>query len=257
MRSSLASPRSPSSTSSRTQRPGVAEREALAGRRRAARRRHRRHLDPEHPAPRVGQRRGRADHRRSCSARRSLTRSCARRPDRARRHDARGAAPAQAHGNIYPAERIDAALGNYFRPGNLGALRELALLWVADRVDEALDEYRRLPRHRATVGDTRAGARGPYGRSGRRPARHGRPDGAAGEGRPRRGARRSQDGLAPPPGGAGRSADARRAPRRHVSRRRRRRHRQGASRHGATHECDPDRPWRDPRVALDRVVRAR
>ncbi len=47
-----------------------------------------------------------------------------------------------AHGNIYPAERIDAALGNYFRPGNLGALRELALLWVADRVDEALHDYR-------------------------------------------------------------------------------------------------------------------
>ena len=47
-----------------------------------------------------------------------------------------------AHGNIYPAERIDAALGNYFRAGNLGALRELALLWVADRVDDALQEYR-------------------------------------------------------------------------------------------------------------------
>ncbi len=47
-----------------------------------------------------------------------------------------------AHGNVYPAERIDAALGNYFRPGNLGALRELALLWVADRVDEALRDYR-------------------------------------------------------------------------------------------------------------------
>ena len=38
-----------------------------------------------------------------------------------------------AHGNIYPAERIDPALTNYFRPGNLAALRELALLWVADR----------------------------------------------------------------------------------------------------------------------------
>ena len=47
-----------------------------------------------------------------------------------------------AHGNIYPAERIDAALGNYFRAGNLGALRELALLWVADRVDDALQDYR-------------------------------------------------------------------------------------------------------------------
>ncbi len=47
-----------------------------------------------------------------------------------------------AHGNIYPPERIDAALGNYFRTGNLTALRELALLWVADRVDEELHDYR-------------------------------------------------------------------------------------------------------------------
>jgi two-component system, OmpR family, sensor histidine kinase KdpD len=46
-----------------------------------------------------------------------------------------------AHGNIYPPERIDAALGNYFRPGNLDALRELALLWVADRVEESLHTY--------------------------------------------------------------------------------------------------------------------
>ena len=48
-----------------------------------------------------------------------------------------------AHGNIYPAEKIDAALANYFREGNLGALRELALLWMADRVDEALQDYMR------------------------------------------------------------------------------------------------------------------
>ncbi|GAA2597704.1 sensor histidine kinase [Streptomyces axinellae] len=47
-----------------------------------------------------------------------------------------------AHGNIYKPDRIDAALSNYFRPGNLTALRELALLWVADRVDEYLTEYR-------------------------------------------------------------------------------------------------------------------
>jgi two-component system sensor histidine kinase KdpD len=47
-----------------------------------------------------------------------------------------------AHGNIYPPERIDAALGNYFRAGNLTALRELALLWLADKVDEQLDRYR-------------------------------------------------------------------------------------------------------------------
>ncbi len=47
-----------------------------------------------------------------------------------------------AHGHIYPAERIDTALGNFFREGNLTALRELALLWVADRVEEGLDRYR-------------------------------------------------------------------------------------------------------------------
>ncbi|UXY30858.1 sensor histidine kinase [Streptomyces sp. HUAS TT20] len=47
-----------------------------------------------------------------------------------------------AHGNIYAPEKVDAALANYFRPGNLTALRQLALLWVADRVDEALQEYR-------------------------------------------------------------------------------------------------------------------
>jgi two-component system sensor histidine kinase KdpD len=47
-----------------------------------------------------------------------------------------------AHGNIYPAEKVDASLANFFRQGNLGALRELALMWVADRVDEALEEYR-------------------------------------------------------------------------------------------------------------------
>ncbi|MEV7542481.1 ATP-binding protein [Streptomyces sp. NPDC089915] len=47
-----------------------------------------------------------------------------------------------AHGNIYPAERIDASLANYFRPGNLIALRELALLWLVGRVDEALHKYR-------------------------------------------------------------------------------------------------------------------
>jgi two-component system sensor histidine kinase KdpD len=47
-----------------------------------------------------------------------------------------------AHGNIYPPEKIDAALTNYFRTGNLAALRELALLWLADKVDEGLQRYR-------------------------------------------------------------------------------------------------------------------
>ncbi|MBV2154499.1 sensor histidine kinase KdpD [Kitasatospora sp. SUK 42] len=47
-----------------------------------------------------------------------------------------------AHGNVYKAEKVDAALSNYFRIGNLTALRELALLWVAGRVDEGLRDYR-------------------------------------------------------------------------------------------------------------------
>ncbi|MGW3016056.1 ATP-binding protein [Streptomyces longwoodensis] len=47
-----------------------------------------------------------------------------------------------AHGNVYQPDKVDAALSNYFRPGNLTALRELALLWVADRVDEYLQRYR-------------------------------------------------------------------------------------------------------------------
>ncbi|WP_406180214.1 ATP-binding protein [Streptomyces sp. NBC_01006] len=47
-----------------------------------------------------------------------------------------------AHGDLYPPEQVDAALAHYFRVGNLTALRELALLWVAGRVDEALQTYR-------------------------------------------------------------------------------------------------------------------
>jgi two-component system sensor histidine kinase KdpD len=46
-----------------------------------------------------------------------------------------------AHGNVYPADRVDAALSQYFRAANLAALRELTLLWLADRVDEGLSRY--------------------------------------------------------------------------------------------------------------------
>ena len=46
-----------------------------------------------------------------------------------------------AHGNIYAADKIDASLSNYFRVGNLSALREIALLWLADRVEDALQRY--------------------------------------------------------------------------------------------------------------------
>ncbi len=67
-----------------------------------------------------------------------------------------------AHGNIYPPERVDAALSNYFRPENLTALRQLTLLWLADQVDAALAKYRSdkkisdrwAPRERVVVGVT-------------------------------------------------------------------------------------------------------
>ncbi|WP_082440462.1 ATP-binding protein [Bifidobacterium aesculapii] len=45
-------------------------------------------------------------------------------------------------GLVYKPDRVDAALSNYFRVGNLTALRELALLWLAGRVDETLKQYR-------------------------------------------------------------------------------------------------------------------
>jgi two-component system sensor histidine kinase KdpD len=45
-------------------------------------------------------------------------------------------------GNVYPRDRVDAALANEFRLGNLIALREVALIWMADRVDEGLVKYR-------------------------------------------------------------------------------------------------------------------
>lgn len=49
-----------------------------------------------------------------------------------------------AHGNVYQLDKVDAAMSNYFRTGNLTALRELALLWLADSVEEGLQKYRQL-----------------------------------------------------------------------------------------------------------------
>lgn len=47
-----------------------------------------------------------------------------------------------SRGEIYRKEQAELALRKYFRPGNLTALRELALLWLADKVEEVLDTYR-------------------------------------------------------------------------------------------------------------------
>ena len=60
-----------------------------------------------------------------------------------------------AHGNVYPAERVDAALSQFFREGNLAALRELGLVeTVTDPADgrairiTATDEGRGIVRER-------------------------------------------------------------------------------------------------------------
>lgn len=44
-------------------------------------------------------------------------------------------------GDIYPKERVDRALGSFFRPSNLIALREIALRHVAQVVDRSLEPY--------------------------------------------------------------------------------------------------------------------
>ncbi|HVO59820.1 MAG TPA: universal stress protein [Terriglobales bacterium] len=44
-------------------------------------------------------------------------------------------------GDIYPLDRAERALGHFFRPGNLIALRELALQQVTQAVDRSLESY--------------------------------------------------------------------------------------------------------------------
>ena len=47
------------------------------------------------------------------------------------------------HGNIYPEQKVPAALNGFFRAENLVALRELSLRFVADETEEELLEYLR------------------------------------------------------------------------------------------------------------------
>ena len=167
----------------------------------------------QHPAPRVAQRRRRADHRASSSARPFPTRSCARAdqielvdmtPEALRRR--------MAHGNIYPAENGSTPRSaTTSAPATSAALRELALLWVADRVDEALRDYRERhgidqpweTRERVVVAVTGAPG-GEHARSGgRRGWRRGRRASSSACTSAR------QDGLAGPVRGAARASSAR------------------------------------------------
>lgn len=45
------------------------------------------------------------------------------------------------HGNIYPAEQAKRALESFFQPGNLSALRDLALRRVTSEVEDQLTDY--------------------------------------------------------------------------------------------------------------------
>jgi two-component system sensor histidine kinase KdpD len=72
------------------------------------------------------------------------------------------------HGNIYSHERIDTALNNFFREGNLTALREIALRLTANKAESQLQQYmtdheiqaRWTPSERVLVGfDQRAQSR--------------------------------------------------------------------------------------------------
>jgi two-component system, OmpR family, sensor histidine kinase KdpD len=49
------------------------------------------------------------------------------------------------HGNVYAADKVDTALSNFFRPGNLAALREIALRMVAQTVGKARGGVRTAP----------------------------------------------------------------------------------------------------------------
>jgi two-component system, OmpR family, sensor histidine kinase KdpD len=58
------------------------------------------------------------------------------------------------HGNIYPKDKVPAALSGFFRAENLVALRELSLRFVADETEEELLEYLRSRGAAGEVWDT-------------------------------------------------------------------------------------------------------
>ena len=146
-------------------RPRVPEREALAGRARAARRRDRRDLHGERPAPGVPQRRRRDDHRRTAARDRPRLGGPRRRPGRARGHVAGGAAAPDGARQRVPARthrrRTVAVLPG--RQPHRAARARPALARRQGRGGPA--EVPGRARHHRPVGDPRAGRR----RTDRRP----------------------------------------------------------------------------------------
>ena len=74
-------------------------------------------------------------------------------------------------GDVYSAEKVDQALQNFFRGGNLIALRELALRQVAEQVDRSLESYKADQGNRGKLGRARE-ARGMHQRQSRGPVPH-------------------------------------------------------------------------------------
>ena len=153
-----AGPTSSSSTSSPTPTCPGSRNGAPAGRRgEPARRGQSPILDAEHPAPRIGQRRRGTHHGRQ-SSQETIPDVIVRQAEQVELVDMTPEAIRRrmAHGNIYPAERVDASLANYFRPGTLAATREdrAAALGRRPRRGES-PAVPRGPRHRGHVGDAR------------------------------------------------------------------------------------------------------
>ncbi len=158
-----------------------------------------------------------------------------------------------ARGDVYPAERIDAALANYFRPGQPHRAPRARPRLARRPGRRGPRRVPRAARDRRAVGDARARAR----RADRLA-----PTASGSSVAPRAIAQRSkgdlvgvhvipQDGLAAPSAALlERAARAPRGARRHVPRGRRRRRRRGAARGRALAERDADRHGREPTLAL-------
>ncbi len=118
------------------QRPGKSKHQAIPGRPGHPRRRNSRHLHPEHSAHRKPLQHRRAIDRREGPRAPSRFRAGRGGPDRQHRPLRRG--PVQQRlreGKIYPAERVQSSLENFFTSSNLEHLRELALRELASQLD--------------------------------------------------------------------------------------------------------------------------
>ncbi len=159
------------------QRPRLSQRQALDRRRGAARRGHRRDHDRERAAHRIAQRR-----RREVTGvvqRETVRMPWSGRPIRSRSSTWHRSSLRDrlAAGSVYPAERIDAALSNYFRPATSRRCANSPCCGSPTRSTPALQRYPHRARHRGLVASARTRRGGPHrGPRGRDAAAPRRPD---------------------------------------------------------------------------------